>query len=84
MKRHGFSGGQATHGSMFHRAPGSIGQSAYPSRVMPGMKGPGRMGNQTVQIRNLEVLQVDEENNLLLVKGAVPGSTGGYVKITRA
>jgi large subunit ribosomal protein L3 len=84
MKRHGFSGGGATHGSMFHRSPGSIGASAYPSRVVPGMKGPGRMGNQRVQTRNLKVIQVDEENNLLVVKGAVPGSAGGYVTIIRA
>ena len=84
MKRHGFSGGKATHGSMFHRAPGSIGASAYPSRVMRGMKGPGRMGNQQNQIRNLRVVQIDEENHLLVVKGAVPGSTGGYVTITLA
>ena len=84
MKRHGFSGGKATHGSMFHRAPGSIGASAYPSRVMPGIKMPGRMGNQQMKIRNLKVVQVDEENHLLVVKGAVPGSTGGYVTITRA
>ena len=84
MKRHGFSGGQATHGSMFHRKPGSIGASAYPSRVMPGMKGPGRMGNQKVQTRNLRVVQVDQENHLLVIKGAVPGSTGGYVTITLA
>lgn len=84
MKRHGFSGGKATHGSMFHRAPGSIGASAYPSRVMRGKKGPGRMGNQQVQIRNLRVVQVDEENHLLVVTGAVPGSTGGYVTITLA
>lgn len=84
MKRHGFSGGKATHGSMFHRAPGSIGASAYPSRVMRGKKMPGRMGNQQVQIRNLRVVQVDEENHLLVVTGAVPGSTGGYVTITLA
>ena len=84
MKRHGFSGGPATHGSMFHRGPGSIGASAYPSRVVPGMKAPGRMGNQNVQIRNLKVVQVDQENNLLVVKGAIPGSAGGYVTITRA
>lgn len=84
MKRHGFSGGKATHGSMFHRGPGSIGASAYPSRVVPGMKLPGRMGNQQMIIRNLKVMQVDQENHLLVVKGAVPGSTGGYVTITRA
>jgi large subunit ribosomal protein L3 len=84
MKRHGHSGGKATHGSMFHRAPGSIGASAYPSRVLPGIKMPGRMGNQQMKIRNLRVVQVDKENHLLVVKGAVPGSTGGYVTITRA
>ena len=81
MKRHGFHGGRATHGSMFHRAPGSIGASAYPSRVFKGTKLPGRMGNNQVTIRNLEVVQVEEENNLLVVKGSVPGSIGGYVYI---
>ncbi len=83
IKRHGFHGGRATHGSMFHRAPGSIGASAYPSRVYPGMKGAGQMGNARVKIRRLRVVQVDGEKNLLLVKGAVPGSRGGYVFITR-
>lgn len=83
VKRHGFRGGRATHGSMFHRAPGSIGASAYPSRVLPGMKGAGHMGDNTVTARNLEVVEVDPENNLLLVKGSVPGSRGGYVIITR-
>jgi large subunit ribosomal protein L3 len=84
IKRHGFSGGRSTHGSMFHRAPGSIGASASPSRVLPGMKAPGRMGNKIVKILDLEVVSVDEENNLLLVKGSVPGSRQGYVVITRA
>ena len=84
IKRHGFSGGRATHGSMFHRAPGSIGASAYPSRVVAGMKGPGQMGTNRVTIRRLEVIDVDEENNLLLVKGSVPGSRESYVVITRA
>ena len=84
IKRHGFSGGKATHGSMFHRAPGSIGASAYPSRVLPGMKGAGRMGNNRVHIRNLQVIQVDQEKNLLVVKGAVPGSRGSYLTVTRA
>ena len=83
MKRHGFHGGQASHGSMFHRRPGSIGASAYPSRVFRGKKSPGRMGGKSVKIRNLRVVQVDEENNLLLVKGAVPGSRGGYLYVTR-
>ena len=84
MKRHGFHGGQATHGSMFHRAPGSIGASAYPSRVFRGTKLPGRMGNNQVTIRNLEVVQVDEEKNLLVVKGAVPGSIGSCLYIRHA
>lgn len=84
IKRHGFGGGRATHGSMFHRAPGSIGQSASPSRVFPGTRGPGRMGNKRVTIRNLQVVQVDEENNLLLVKGAVPGSRAHYLTIVRS
>ena len=84
IKRHGFSGGKATHGSMFHRAPGSIGQSAYPARVFRGMKGPGRMGNKRVKVRNLEVVQIDQERNLMLVRGAVPGSRGNYVLILQA
>lgn len=84
MKRHGFRGGKATHGSMFHRAPGSIGASSYPSRVFPGMKGAGRMGNDRVKIRNLTVVEIDAENNLLLVEGAIPGSRGSYVYITHA
>ena len=84
MKRHGFAGGRATHGSMFHRAPGSIGQSSWPSRVLKGMRGPGRMGGDRVTVRNLRVLQVDEENNRLVVNGAVPGAPGGHVLIRRA
>ncbi len=84
IKRHGFSGGRATHGSMFHRAPGSIGQSASPSRVFPGTRGPGRMGNRRVTIRNLQVVKVDEENNLLLVKGSVPGSRAHTLTIVRS
>jgi len=84
MKRYGFHGGKATHGSMFHRAPGSIGASAYPSRVVRGKKMPGRMGNNQCKIRNLQVMEIDEENNLLVVKGAVPGSRGSYVTISRA
>ena len=84
MKRYGFHGGKATHGSMFHRAPGSIGASAYPSRVVRGKKMPGRMGNNQCKIRNLEVMEIDEENNLLVVRGAIPGSRGSYVTISRA
>lgn len=84
IKRHGFHGGRATHGSMFHRAPGSIGQSAHPSRVFPGMKAPGQMGNVQITMRRLKVVRIDEENNLLLVKGSVPGSRGDYLEITRS
>jgi large subunit ribosomal protein L3 len=84
IKRHGFAGGRATHGSMFHRAPGSIGQSSYPSRVLKGMRGPGRMGGDRVTVRNLRVIQVDVENNRLVVKGAVPGAPGGHVLIRRS
>lgn len=83
IKRHGFGGGRATHGSMFHRAPGSIGASAFPSRVFAGMKGPGHMGARRVTTRNLRVVQLDPDNNLMLLKGAVPGSRGGYLYISR-
>ena len=84
MKRHGFSGGSATHGSMFHRAPGSIGQSSWPSRVIKGMRGPGRMGGDRVTVRNLRVLQVDDEQHVLIVSGAVPGAPGGLVMVRKA
>ena len=84
MKRHGFRGGGASHGSMFHRAPGSIGQSAYPSRVMPGMRGTGRMGGERVTVKNLQVIKVDAEQNLIYVRGAVPGPKSGYLQIRRA
>ena len=84
VKRHGFGGGRATHGSMFHRAPGSIGQSSYPSRVMKGMRGPGRMGGDRITVRNLSVIQVDAETHTVVVRGAVPGAPGGYVVIRKA
>ncbi len=84
VKRHHFGGGDATHGSMFHRAPGSIGASSYPSRVVPGMRMAGHMGDDQVTVRNLEVVEIDLEDNLLLVKGAVPGPNGGYVIVRRA
>lgn len=83
MKRHNFGGGRASHGSMFHRAPGSIGASAFPSRVYPGMKGAGHMGDVNVTVRKLSVVRVQDEENLLLVKGAVPGRNGGYVMIKK-
>lgn len=84
MKRHGFSGGRATHGSMFHRAPGSIGASADPSRVFKGKKLPGHMGSERVTIQNVMVWAVRPEQNLILVKGAVPGGKNGIVLIKRA
>lgn len=84
VKRHNFRGGDKTHGSMFHRAPGSIGASSFPSRVFPGMKGAGQMGNAQVTVRNLEVVSVDPDDNTILVKGAVPGPNGGYVMVRRA
>jgi len=84
MKRHNFAGGAATHGSMFHRAPGSIGASSYPSRVIKGMRGAGRIGADRVTVRNLRVLKVDADNHLLVVGGAIPGAPGGYVVIRKA
>src|SRR5207247_10187609 len=77
-------GGEGSHGSMFHRAPGSIGASSYPSRVVPGMRMGGHMGHGQVTVRNLEVIDVDTEDNVLAVKGAVPGPNGGYVVVRRA
>lgn len=84
VKRWGFKGGKASHGSMFHRAPGSVGASAFPSRVVKGKKLPGHMGQERVAVRNLTVIQADKENNLLVVKGAVPGARGGYLLIKKA
>jgi large subunit ribosomal protein L3 len=84
MKRHGFGGGRATHGSMFHRAPGSIGQSAWPSKVFKGMRGPGQMGNARVTVKNLDVVRIDSEKNLLLVRGSVPGARGSRLVIRRS
>jgi large subunit ribosomal protein L3 len=84
VKRHHFRGGRATHGSMFHRAPGSIGASAYPSRVLKGMRMAGHMGNARVTTRNLRVARVDQENNLLFVRGSVPGPPGGYVVVEKS
>ena len=83
VKRHHFRGGAATHGSMFHRAPGSIGASAFPSRVLKGMRAAGHMGSDRVTTRNLQVVRVDPGNNLLLVRGAVPGAGGGYLVIRK-
>ncbi len=84
VKRHKFRGGPGGHGSMFNRAPGSIGASSFPSRVFPGMRMAGHMGVQQVTVRNLEIVQVDAESNVLMVKGAIPGPNGGYVVVKPA
>jgi large subunit ribosomal protein L3 len=83
-KRHHFGGGTESHGSMFHRAPGSIGASAFPSRVTKGMRAAGHMGNAQVTTRNLRVVQVLPDDNTLLVEGSVPGPQGGYVLVHKA
>lgn len=84
IKRHNYKGGPGGHGSHFHRAPGSIGQSSSPSRVFKGMGLPGHMGSETVTVRNLEVVRVDAEQNLLVVKGAVPGGKNSLLTIRLA
>lgn len=84
IKRHGFRGGRATHGSMFHRAPGSIGASAEPSRVFKGTRMAGQLGGARKTVQNLRVLSVRPEFNVMLVKGAVPGSRGGTLLIMTA
>ena len=84
VKRHHFAGGRATHGSMFHRAPGSIGASSYPSRVVRGMRMGGHMGADRVTVRNVKVLRVDAENNLLMLEGSVPGGPNSVVVIRKA
>jgi large subunit ribosomal protein L3 len=84
VRRHHFGGGAASHGSMFHRAPGSIGASSFPSRVVKGMRMGGRMGGKQVTIHNLKVLRVDADNHLLIVEGGIPGAPTGYVIIRKA
>ncbi len=84
MKRHGFAGGKATHGSMHHRGPGSIGMAAYPAKVLRGMRGPGRMGNVRVTAKNLRVVRIDPEKNLMLVEGSVPGAPGSTLLIRKS
>ena len=79
MKRHNYKGGPGSHGSMFNRAPGSIGSSAYPSRVWKNKGLPGHMGDERVTVKNIEIFDIRKDQNLLLVIGAVPGSNGGYV-----
>lgn len=84
IKRHHFHGGKASHGSMFHRAPGSIGASSFPSRVFKGMKMGGREGNKTMTVHNLKVVHIDEEKNMLIVRGNVPGAKGSPVIIKKS
>jgi large subunit ribosomal protein L3 len=84
VRRHHFRGGVATHGSMFHRLPGSIGPSAFPSRVFPGTRSSGRLGGRQATAKNLVVLRVDLEKNLLYIKGAVPGARNSILKIVRS
>ena len=84
VKRHHFGGGAATHGSMFHRAPGSIGASSFPSRVIKGMRAAGRMGGDRVTVHNLKVVRVDADNHLLIVQGGIPGAPEGYVIVRKA
>jgi len=83
IKRHGFKVGAGSHGSMFHRRPGSIGASSFPSRVLKGQRLPGRMGGEKVTVRNLEIVKIDSENNILMVKGAIPGYKGSYCFIRK-
>jgi large subunit ribosomal protein L3 len=84
VKRHHFGGGAGSHGSMFHRAPGSVGASSYPSRVVKGMRMGGRMGGSRTTVHNLKVLRVDPDNHLLVVEGGIPGAPSGYVVIRKA
>jgi len=84
VKRHHFGGGRGSHGSMFHRAPGSIGASAYPSRVIKGMRMAGHLGSSRVTVQNLRVVRVDQEQNLLYLRGAIPGPTGAYVVVEKS
>ncbi len=81
MRRYGFGGGKATHGSMHHRAPGSVGMAAYPGKVLKGQRMPGQMGNKRATEIGLRVVEIDSEENLLLVAGSVPGAKKGYVLI---
>ncbi len=84
MKRHHYKGGPETHGSMFHRAPGSIGSSSSPSRVWKNKKLPGHMGSERVTVQRLKVIDVRPDENLILIEGAVPGPTGGTVAIKKS
>jgi len=83
IKRHKFAGGPASHGSMFYRAPGSIGASSYPSRVWKNQRMPGHMGSDNITVKNLTIVDIKPEQNILLVKGAVPGAAGTYIEIRK-
>ena len=83
IRRHGFAGGRSSHGSMFHRAPGSIGSSAFPSRVLRGMRAAGQMGVDQVTLKRVRVVRVDGEKNLLLLRGSIPGHPGSTVLVRR-
>ena len=83
IKRWGFRGGRATHGSMFHRAPGSVGASATPSKIIKGRKMPGHYGNRRVTVRNLEIVDIRPEQHIMIVKGAVPGCKSGLVEVRK-
>jgi large subunit ribosomal protein L3 len=84
VKRHNFGGGEDSHGSMFHRAPGSIGSSSFPSRVFKGMRMAGHMGAAQVTVRNLEIVDINTEDNVIAIKGAIPGPKGSYVVVKRS
>ena len=84
IKRHNYAGGPASHGSMFHRAPGSIGQASYPSRVFKNTALPGQMGNKRITVKGLRVVDVRSEENILLVSGSIPGPIGGMVIVRKA
>jgi len=83
VKRHGFTGGKATHGTTTHKQPGSIGASAFPSRVIKGKRLPGRMGGEKLTVKNLEVVGVDPEQNVIMIRGAVPGPTNGLLFVKK-
>jgi large subunit ribosomal protein L3 len=84
MKRHNFAGGPAAHGSHFHRAPGSVGMCATPSKIHKGKKMPGRMGTDTKTIQNLKVIELNPEQGYMLVKGSIPGSKNSFVRVSKA
>jgi len=83
MKRHGHAGGRGSHGSGWHRKPGSIGQSAWPAKVFKGVKMPGQMGNKRITVKNVKVVKVDLDRNLLFLKGGVPGARNSYIRIVK-